>query len=75
MRFVSSFGEVWRVSEKKYRSLFCQLAQGKSVDMREYGRLVCRIDRDITRFDQGDAADVLRELHNAEPATTRGPRP
>lgn len=59
MKLVSSWGEVYRMSDKHYRKMLKQLAKDGEVNLNDYGKPIGYIDADITDMTQEEAEDKL----------------
>jgi hypothetical protein len=65
--YCESFGQVWRFSPRRFRSMLRKAKAGEEVEYASYGKLVCTVDHNITDLDEEQAADLLADLLESRP--------
>lgn len=62
MKYLTSYGGVWQLSERNYKRLIKDAASGREWDVNKYGKQVCNQIINITDMDVEQARLLLVEL-------------
>jgi hypothetical protein len=66
MKYVDSYGAVWRLSDRAYKRFLRDVAAGKTWDINDYGKLHCSVSQNITDIDREQATSLLKALEEDE---------
>lgn len=62
MRYLTSYGAMWRVSERNYRKLLSDVLKGKDWHLDDYGKRICDATINVTDLDRSNVDEFLHEF-------------